>query len=102
MLIALAVLAAFGAYVARRNAAMGSGFDQIKKGELAERVLQRLGEPSSERGGCQDALTWLDQPVTGEVCVKELRYEALILPKYWTVGFDANDRAIAKYEYVSP
>jgi hypothetical protein len=102
VLISLVVLAVAIAYVVRRNTVLQTGFDQVTKGESRADVVRRMGSPSSERDGCQDAATWLGEPAATAVCKKELRYEAIVLPKYWTVGFDAEDRAIAKYEYVSP
>ena len=101
-LIAFLVPIVGGIYLVRRNDALKSGFDQITLGELRSNVVRRLGVPSSSSVHCQNEVLWLNRTVEKLQCVEELRYDALILPKYWTIGFSKDDRAITKYEYVSP
>jgi hypothetical protein len=90
------------AYAVERNIALKKGFDEINPGALRAEVIRRLGKPSSSHSPCEDSTTWLDRQIDKSRCVVEIRYEAPFLPKYWMIGFDQADRAIAKYEYVSP
>ncbi len=98
---AVAVTLGYFAVAWRHNEALSSNFQSIAPGTGMDVVLSALGPPDAIRQGCRDKPTWLDQPVT-EACAVELQYDARLLPKFWTVGFNEQDRAIAKYEYTSP
>jgi hypothetical protein len=43
----------------------------------------------------------MNRPVLEATCAEELEYRAKLHGVFWTVGFDAQGRAIAKYRYVS-
>jgi len=102
--IAIAVvvlLIGYGVYVAYHNASLDSAFTAVTQGATPEEVVALMGEPSAKRG-CADAVTWLEHPVLGKKCAFEYRYDAKVMPNYWTIGFDDGHHAIAKYAYVSP
>lgn len=100
--ILLSIAIGVGSYIGYRNVALEQGFDSVTPGELRRDIIRRLGKPSSVDTSCQDEVTWLDQQVDKSKCIQEIRYDAILLPKYWTIGFDKNKRAVAKYNYVSP
>jgi hypothetical protein len=101
----LVVLAAIGGYVlfvVWKNDSLGKKFETVSEGASKAQVLALMGSPDLVRMECRDAPRWLDRAVVGKTCASELQYNAKHLPKFWTIGFDAADVAIAKYEYVSP
>jgi hypothetical protein len=100
--LSIVLLAACGIYITQRNVTLSRGFTSVTQGSTREQVISLMGEPNIKLEGCQDAVTWLERPVVGKKCSSQYRYDAKLLPKYWTVGFDEKGRAIAKYEYVSP
>lgn len=102
VVITIILLIAYGGYVAHRNASLSANFKSVQPGTSREQVLSMMGDPTSERTGCRDAPTWLGQAVVGKACATEVQYDAGLLPKFWTIGFDQEGLAIAKYEYVSP
>ena len=99
---AVVLLVAYVVYAVHRNSSLNANFKSIQPGTSREQVLSLMGKPTSEKAGCRDAATWLGHPVVGKTCATELRYEARLLPKFWTIGLDEKGFAIAKYEYVSP
>lgn len=96
------VLIAFGVYVVKRNSFLSEGFDAVAPGASREQVLSLMGRPDVESSHCQGAGSWLGKPGTEKECASEYRYDAVILPQYYTVGFDGGGRAVAKYAHVSP
>jgi len=102
IIAAVVLLVAYVAYAAHRNSSLSANFESRQPGASREQVLSVMGKPTLERTGCRDTATWLGQPVTGKSCAIELQYDARLLPKFWTIGFDQKGIAIAKYEYVSP
>ena len=104
--IALGVLTVIiGAYVVsvvQVNASLEKTFNSISEGMTKDQVIGAMGKPDLVREGCRDGPVWLDRPVPNKTCMSEFQYDARLLPKFWTVGFDAENRAIAKYPYVSP
>jgi hypothetical protein len=101
MLFVVVVIGCF-AYTTYRNSSIERKFGLVAEGMSREEVVRLMGAPDNVRSGCRDAPTWLERPVPDKVCSEELRYNALLLPEFWTIGFDATGRAIAKYGYVSP
>ena len=91
-----------GVYISENNSNLHSGFTKILPGDSKEIVIFQLGKPDLETKNCTNISFWVDQEMTSSKCVEEIRYDAYILPKYWTIGFDKNRRAILKYEHVSP
>jgi hypothetical protein len=101
IIVAIAGLS-FGSYAWARNANLKSEFYKTKRGETESAVVQRMGAPSSINSPCYNTDFWLDEHVSHSGCVRELAYNAVALPKYWSIGFDKNGRAVTKYENVSP
>jgi hypothetical protein len=99
--IALVLLAYVGFGFAKNNR-YAVRFEQIAKGTSAEAVRNTMGRPSAERNACRDSPTWLGARSDSSSCSLEYQYDAFLLPKFWTIGFDAAGKAVAKYEYVSP
>lgn len=97
---ALAAIAAYVGYLLFDDS-LNRGFDAVTAGMTESAVVEILGPPDERRQGCRDAPTWEGTPVTGE-CAVELVYHAHFGPVFWTVGFDRNAQAVAKYAYVSP
>jgi hypothetical protein len=97
-----ASLGGYLAFAAFRNTSLTNGFNTVSKGETVAQVVAVLGKPSLVRTACRDSPTWLGAQVQDKTCAREYQYNARILPKFWTVGFDGNRKVIAKYEYVSP
>jgi hypothetical protein len=91
-----------GLYMVRANSPLNAGFNAAAPGMARDQVISMMGSPTSETPGCRDAATWLGQPLADKTCTTELSYDAKVLPKFWTIGFDEKGLAIAKYEYVSP
>jgi hypothetical protein len=99
----VAIVAAFGAYVgflALADRTLDRGFRRVPEGAAREQVIALLGPPHAVRTGCRDLPTWMNRPVTA-VCAEELEYSARLRAVFWTVGFDEQGRAIAKYRYVA-
>lgn len=102
LLLTILLLVAGSVFIAMRNAALGSGFDRTIRGELRSDVIRRLGKPTVSYSNCSEEVVWLDERVASGICAREVRYDAVLLPKYWTIGFDKAGRVVAKYEHVSP
>jgi hypothetical protein len=99
------IFAVFGSYLAwsaLSDRRLDRRFRALSEGATTAEVISSMGEPDSVGPGCRDAPTWLNRPVLGAMCSQEFRYEAKLRPGFWTVGFDEQGRAIAKYAYVSP
>jgi hypothetical protein len=96
------LLGSYFAVALQHNASLGKSFNAIEQGATREQTLELMGRPSLERNSCRDAPTWLGQPVQSAQCVAEYQYDARLVPEFWTIGFDANGKAVAKYDYVSP
>lgn len=100
--VCIALVAGCALWVGRQNSLLESGFQAVTPGMSRNEVISLMGKPATETAGCHEGLTWMGQTVTGGPCGVEFRYDAHIKPVYWTVSFDRENRAMAKYEYVSP
>ncbi len=98
---AVAAVVALGGYLLYDDSAHNSRFDAVTAGMTESDVVRILGRPDERRQGCRDAPSWEGAPVAG-ACAVQLVYYAHLGPVFWTVGFDRNGKAIAKYAYVSP
>jgi hypothetical protein len=99
-----AILAAFGGYLAVSaydDRSLGRNFRAVPEGASRDEVIALMGAPDRVRAGCRDLPTWMNRPSASTVCAEELEYDAKLKPAFWTVGFDEEGRAIAKYAYVS-
>jgi hypothetical protein len=99
-----AILAVFGMYLAlsaRADRTLDRGFRAVAEGASRAEVVALLGPPDATRSGCRDLPTWMNRPILDAACAEELEYRARLTAVYWTIGFDAQGRAIAKYRYVS-
>jgi len=99
-----AIASAFAIYLvllARTDRSLDRGFRSVGEGATREEVVGLLGAPDEVRSGCRDLPTWMNRPVLESACAEEVEYRATLRPVFWTVGFDSNGRAIAKYRYVS-
>lgn len=100
-ILLLAFLLAITACDNQRN--HSNAFDAVHKGDTAESVIDRLGEPDEVRN-CSDNLYWGGDhtpigPNDGR-CVEEYYYSSP--PGGWSVGFSDSGEVVAKYVYVSP
>ena len=77
-------------------------FQSVSKGRGKPEVRSIMGRPDAENTVCMNPAMWLDEPIDNQECVGEFQYNALLVPELWTVGFDAHDRAISKYHFISP
>jgi hypothetical protein len=97
------IVAVFGAYVVALTIGdrrLDSGFRSVPERASKDQVIALLGPPHAVRSSCRDLPTWMNRPVAG-VCAEELEYRARLRAVLWTVGFDEQGRAIAKYRYVA-
>jgi len=88
--------------VALKNHSSAIAFQSVSKGMGKAEVLSIMGSPDAESTVCMNAAIWLDEPIDNQECTREVRYSALLMPEFRTVGFDARDRAILKYHFISP
>lgn len=88
--------------VALKNHVSAIAFQSVSKGMGKSEVLSIMGRPDAESTACMNPAMWLDEPADNQECVRELQYNALLVPEFWTVGFDAHDRTITKYHFISP
>lgn len=72
-----------------------ASFQTISSGMSKNEVIAIMGEPNEVLLECLD-------PIEGLICSSELQYDSYLLPRFWTVAFDDEDRVISKYAYVSP
>jgi hypothetical protein len=93
---------AYVALVLVHNSTLAAAFERVSLGQMREEVLAMLGTPDEIRPKCRDSPSWMGRAVASSSCDEEVQYEAMFLPKFWTVGFDREGRVIAKYEYSSP
>ena len=99
-----AVAVAFGGYLAFMawtDRTLEHGFRNVTEGTHRDQVVASLGPPDTVRGACRDLPTWMNRPVLEATCAEELEFHAGLKGVFWTVGFDAQGKAIAKYRYVS-
>ncbi len=89
-------------FVALKNHSSAIAFQSVSKGMGKAEVLSIMGSPDAESTVCMNAAIWLDEPIENQECTREVRYNALLMPEFWTVGFDGRDRAILKYHFISP
>ncbi len=73
-----------------RSRSLKRAFAQIKDGDPEDRVLGLMGKPDSvsRRGDSRF------EHGTGEDCVKEYKYEILVLPEHWDICFNSQGRVI--------
>jgi hypothetical protein len=90
------------AYVVKHNHTIQVEFFRTSPGELRSDVVRRMGKPTAVSRRCENDDSWLGASVANGNCVEELRYAAIGLPEYYTIGFDKAGRAVTKYDYVSP
>ena len=90
------VLLAYVGFGFAKNSRYSARFEQIAKGTSAEVVRAAMGKPSAERNACRESPTWLGVPSDSTSCSLEYQYDAFLLPKFWTIGFDIAGKAIAK------
>lgn len=100
--LAIIILILLTTWIVINNEAQGENFRKVAKGMSEQEILSIYGKPTIRRTGCRDTPTWEGSPIVETKCSFEMQYNALILPKFWTVGFDANGNVISKYEYISP
>jgi len=82
------------------DARAGEKFYSVKINDSEASVLALLGEPDTVKS-CGDNLWWdleFSGKNTGE-CVTEVRYEYFI--SAWSFGYNAENKVISKYHYVS-
>ena len=96
-----AVLSAYVAYLAWGDRSLDLKFRSVAEGADREQVVALLGPPDEVRPACLDLPTWMNRPAVAAACAEELEYRAKLKSVFWTIGFDAQGRAIAKYRYVS-
>lgn len=89
-------------YIAAANHSTSSTFKSVTAGMTKAEVISLMGAPGAENAKCQNHPMWLDKPINDHACVSELQYDARMSPEFWTIGFDAQGHAIAKYHFVSP
>jgi hypothetical protein len=94
------VLGSYVAYLARGDRGVDRAFRDVPEGATREDVVSRLGPPDVVREGCRDLPTWMNRPVAHTACAEELEFHASLRNVAWTVGFDEQGRAIAKYRYI--
>jgi len=99
---AFVVIVSFFTFIFWRNGDLKNSSELVSRGMTQADVVELLGVPDKERAHCRDGPTWLGEPQHGKVCAVEFQYNAFLMPKFWTVGFDASGKVIAKYNYVSP
>ena len=94
---------AYVAFVFWRHDDMRHRFETVYQGMTTAQVLDLMGAPEIERKGCRDGQwSWKGEPVPGKTCATEFQYAAPVMFGFWTIGFDSEDIAIAKYAYISP
>ncbi len=96
-----AVLGAYVGYLAWGDRSLDLAFRSVAEGASREQVVSLLGAPDEVRPGCLDLPTWMNRPAVAAACAEEIEYRAKLKAVFWTIGFDAQGRAIAKYRYVS-
>lgn len=91
------------AFVIHRERQLGNGFDGVKAGATEAEVLQRIGQPRRvERCGSFTGLLPKEKMVG---CAKEYFYASPfspLLPEYYVVRFDQQNRVIDTASYASP
>lgn len=101
MLVAVvAVLGAYVAYLAQADRSFEAQFRGVAEGATRAQVIARLGTPDAVRESCRDLPTWMNRPVLA-TCAEELEFHAGLKGVFWTIGFDADGKAISKYRYVA-
>jgi hypothetical protein len=101
ILVMLVAPIAAVAYVDKHNHNISVKFLKTTPGELRSDVVRRMGKPTVVSHHCENDDFW-DVSVAHGNCVEELRYTAIVLPLYWTIGFDESGRAVTKAEDNSP
>jgi hypothetical protein len=106
VILALVLAAIFFALWRRANT-RERRYEAISRGMTDTEVIQLLGTPDAVQK-CGPFMPWDSEPQpsdrnTGQ-CVAQYVYKSplLIMPEKWSVGFDANRRAVSKYHYISP
>jgi hypothetical protein len=94
------VLGGYVAYLARGDRSLDRAFREVSEGATRAEVVALLGPPDAVREGCRDLPTWMNRPVVDAVCAQELEFHATLRAVAWTVGFNEQGRAIAKYRYI--
>jgi hypothetical protein len=94
--VAVAVLFAYGCGLSK--AEFESRFAKVDDGQTRADVIRSLGEPT-EVEPCTDAQHSFYQK-KGLTCGEKLRYLKFL--EVWTVVLDADDKAVSKYNQVSP
>jgi hypothetical protein len=80
-----------------------TGFNQIDTGSSLREVRRQMGRPERETDGTMWVYGGNKLPselVPG--CVRELWYVCFWVPSRYALCFDANEKLISKYNYVSP
>jgi hypothetical protein len=95
------VLGAYVGYLALGDRSLDLGFRSVAEGASRQQVVSILGPPDEVRAGCRDLPTWMNRPTVAAACAEELEYRAKLKSTFWTIGFDGQGRAIAKYRYVA-
>lgn len=73
-----------------RSRSLNWAFAQIKDGDPEDRVLGLMGQPDSVfRPGDRRF-----EHGTREGCVKEYKYEILVLPEHWDICFNSQGRVV--------
>ena len=91
------------AWASVRDRQLVKGFDQVKPGTTEQEVVQSLGRPKRVEK-CGDFLGPIPK-VELEGCAREYLYAtpfAPVLPQYYVVRFDKNDRVKNTAAYSSP
>lgn len=80
-----------------------NAFERLQRGTSKADVVRAFGTPR-EVTKCSDSPTWDDTPLQepSASCVEEYHYYSRLQIGEWTVGFDANGKAVAKSYRSSP
>ena len=100
MVFVLLALAVIGLVRQKGNSAR---FDRIERGDSVAEVVSELGKPDEIRD-CGEFLYWDGdhEPIGSNdgQCVLEYYYGSA--PGGWSVGFNEDNKVVAKYAFVSP
>jgi hypothetical protein len=73
-----------------RRGSLNKGYAQVEMGDAESRVLTLMGKP--DRVVLPGQRKWW--ACESQACVKQYRYETVIMPELWVIGFNSQGKVV--------